>query len=256
MSYEFSPADVVTTRRFQIKRFICRIILITILLFSLQKNLCAWEGEISAGYNRSDGNTETSELSTSLMLNRKREVDEFTVKGNVFYSSSDGKMDAKKWYSMSRYAFGFFGNKLYLFAKMEADHDRFANINYRVMPSGGIGFWISDTEDFKAKVDVGIGLEHTDYRDVTGDTSELTLVPSAFLEKKIFGESKITENVTCYPSLEDSANYRLHSETSFVNPINDKLSLRLSFIEDYDSSPATGTKKNDIRFTSSLVYVF
>ena len=49
---------------------------------------------------------------------------------------------------------------------------------------------------------------------------------------------------------------RLRSETSFINPINDTLSLKLTLSEEYDSEPGAGVKKNDLCFTSELVYSF
>ena len=165
-------------------------------------------------------------------------------------------MDAQRWNLMSRYAFSFGEMKWYNFYKAEANHDRFANIDYRIIPSSGVGYWFSDAEDFKAMAELGLGLEYTNYRDATKDETEAVLIPRGFLQKRLWGQSRISEDLTLYPSLEDMGEYRLHSATVFSNPINDALSLELSLINDYDSDPPANIKKHDMRLISSLVYSF
>ena len=217
----------------------------------------SWERHISLGYSKISGNTESSALNINLSTNRKTEKDEFSLKGDYSYASTNRKMDTQKWFAMLRYAYSFGRmKKWYHFYKLEADHDRFANIGYRIIPSTGLGYWFSDTDDWKAMLECGIGFGHTNYRDNTKDKNEAVLIPRVFFEKKLFGESRLSEDISLYPSLESIGEYRLHSETSFINPINEKLSLKFSLIEDYNSDPAKDTKKNDLSIISSLIYSF
>ena len=216
-----------------------------------------WQRKISMGYNKSSGNTQNNQVSTHLYANRKTGHDEFTMKGEAYYSSSNKRMDSQKWYGMGRYAFSFGENKKwYNFYKLEFDHDRFANIDYRIIPSIGKGYWFSDEPDWKAMTEVGLGLEHIEFRDDTKDSDEVVLIPRAFFEKKLFGDSLVSQDLTLYPSLGDMGEFRLHSETKLTNPINDRLSLSLSLIDDYNANPPQGTKKNDIQIISALTYSF
>jgi len=215
-----------------------------------------WSAEFSLGYNKSGGNTQNSQMVNSLYANRKTDHDEFTIKGSSSYSSTNKKMDAQSWRGMLRYASSFDKKKWYKFYKLEGDHDKFAAVDYRLIPSVGIGYWFSDSEDWKVMVEAGLGLEHTSYNDGTDDNNEAVLIPRAFLEKKIFKTATISQDITLYPSLEDTGGFRLRSETALTSPINDKISLRLSFIDDYDSLPAENAKKNDTKILSSLVYSF
>ena len=215
-----------------------------------------WKKEISIGYNQSSGNTESSQFTLATFINRKTKHDEFTIKGDIYYSSSNEKMDAQRWSALVRNDFNFWENKWYNFYQLEADHDRFANVDYRLLPSTGVGYRFSDTSKWKAKIESGLGFEHTSYRDATKDSGEATLIGRGFLEKKLFDKHTITQDITLYPSLEDTGQFRLHSETSFISPINEKLSLRFSFVDDYDSDPQGNIKKNDLRFTSFVVHSF
>ncbi|MFC1624386.1 YdiY family protein [Candidatus Omnitrophota bacterium] len=215
-----------------------------------------WQRESSLGYNKSSGNTDDSQLLASFRANRKTDHDEFTTKGDFLYSSSNREMDAQKWFGMARYAFSFGERKWYNFYKLESDHDRFANVDYRIIPSVGMGYWFSDEDDWKAMAELGSGLEYTNFRDETDDTDEMVLIPRVFFEKRMFNKSRIKEDIYLYPSLGDTGEFRLHSETVFENPIDDRLSLRFSLVDDYNSDPAKNSKKNDVRFISSLAYSF
>ena len=66
----------------------------------------------------------------------------------------------------------------------------------------------------------------------------------------------VLQELVMYPSLEDTGDYRFHSETVWTTPISDKVSFKLSFIDDYNSNPAAGKKKNDTTLATSLSYAF
>lgn len=217
-----------------------------------------WQREIAAGYNRTTGNTRDSQLSIGFFINRnKKHVNEITLKGDAYYSSSNRKMNAQKWWGMARYAFSFgSAKKWYNFYRLESDHDRFADIDYRLIPSTGVGYWFYDLPEVKLLAELGVGLEHTDYRSKIKDRDEAILIPRAFFEKTLFTNSKISQNLYLYPALEDFNEYRLRSETILAVALNKKLSLRLSLIDDYNSAPPEDTKKNDLRLMSSLAYSF
>jgi len=216
-----------------------------------------WDRNLSLGYNKTSGNTDTSQLSLDLFLNRnEKHKNEITLKGSAYYSSSNKNMDAQKWYGSGRYAFSFRGNKKwYNFYKMEADHDRFADVDYRLIPSSGIGYWFYDLPELKAMAEVAIGYERTNYKNID-DSEEVVLIPRAFFEKAVFKNSKFTEDVVFYPAIDDPEDYRLRSETIFTSPLSEKLSLNLSLIDEYDAKPAKDAKKNDVRLISSLTYSF
>lgn len=215
-----------------------------------------WQGEASLGYNKSSGNTQTSQLILRLYGNRKTDHDEFTLKADSYYSSSNKKIDAQKYSGLLRYAFSFWDKKWYNFYRIEGEHDRFANINYRLIPSAGIGYWGFDRPGLKLMFEAAAGFEHTDFRDNSGDANEAVLIPRVFFEKRLFVKSRFSQDVFFYPSLSDRGKFRMHSETAFTNPINSQLSLRLSLIDDYNSRPPRDTEKNDIRLISSIMYNF
>ncbi len=216
-----------------------------------------WETELALGFNLSEGNTVTSSFSGYVHSNRKTDSDEFNIKGSGSYSSAERRMDAQKWYGMVRYAFSFWERKWYNFYRFEADHDRFANIDYRLLPSTGIGYWLFDKPGLRAMVELAIGLEDTHFRDHAPNAFETVLVPRIFLEKRLLANTVFLQDITWYPSLSYPGEYRLRSETSVKNELTEKLFLRFSFIDYYNSSPgSTTTKRNDMQFITSLGYSY
>jgi len=230
---------------------------------SLQKDIndptdITWKREVALGYNYATGNTRESQFSGNFLLSRKnKHIDEWTAKGNMYYSSAKRKMDAHKWYGMGRYAYSFGSMKgWYNFYRVEADHDRFADIDYRFVPAAGVGYWFYDLPKLKLLLEAGAGYEHTSYRSNIKDKGNWVLVPRAFFEKELFTNTKIRQDISYYPAFEDFSDYRIHSETILDIAMNQKLSLRISLIDDYNADPPADTKDNDLRVISSLAYSF
>ena len=215
-----------------------------------------WAVEVAAGYSLSKGNTKASQLDGRFKANRKTEDNELTFKADGTYASQDKKMSTQKYSGMARYAYSFGPEKAwYHFFKGEGEHDRFADIDYRFIPSTGVGYWFSDKPDWKLLTELGAGIEHTRFRS-TGDTkTEPVAIPRAFVERKV-GKFKFSEDLTSYFYLRDAGEYRLKSESIAEYPFSAKTSGRLSLIDEYSSDPAEGVKKNDMRLVSALVYSF
>ncbi len=222
-----------------------------------EKEPTPWSGETSLGYQMSQGNTEKAQLKASFLAHRKTSRDEWTMKAQGFYASTQNKMDAKKYDMSTRYAFSF-GQDLawYHFYKIEIDHDRFSNIDMRIVPSTGIGYWFSDREDWKLMAELGAGYEHINYRETSRDTGEGIIVPRLFFERKLIGRSKISSDLSLFVPVTDLNDYRLRAEASFVNPIDDHWAIKMSIIDDYNNRAQGDIKKNDLQFISSLVHSF
>lgn len=220
-----------------------------------EENMAVWSGELAAGYGASSGNTRNSRLWSRYKLNRKTQGDEFTAKADAYYSSSDRSMDAQKWSLMLRYAFSI-TRKWYNFYKIESDHDRFADIDYRIVPAAGIGYWFFGLKEFKLLAEGALGFSHTHTRQAADNTNEGVLIGRLFCSREFSSGSKISQDTYLYPSLADRGEFRLRCETSLESPLAEKVSLRFSFVDDYNSDPGGNAKENDLRFLSSLVYSF
>jgi putative salt-induced outer membrane protein len=217
-----------------------------------------WKKDLSMGYTQSGGDTQKQLWNFDTTLDRKTPSNEENMKIDSFYSSTDGKMDGKKFYGMLRYAYSFGDNlKWYNYYDIEGTQDYFSDIYYRLNPSTGVGYWFSDTDDLKVKTELGLGYQYTDYRiETSPDNGEPVLVPRFFIDKRLIGNLHLSEDLAYYPSLEDFNDYRFRSETDLVNQITQQWSLKISYVNDFDSVPPLGFKKDDYTWVTSLVYHF
>ncbi|MFH0924951.1 MAG: DUF481 domain-containing protein [bacterium] len=227
-------------------------------LSEVKKNEIIWKRELAGGFISTHGNTQSRQLNSNLYINRnKKHIDEWTLKGEVFYSSSNNKMNGQKWDGMGRYAFSLGETKMwYNFYRIETEHDKFAHVDYRTTPATGLGYWFYDLPDTKLMTEIAIGWEHTEYNDATNDTDEGVLIPRLFFEKDLFEKSKISENVLIYPFFDNFTNYRLYSETIFTTSLTKKLSFKICFTDNYSSVPPKNTKHNNLYLITSLVLSF
>ncbi len=175
---------------------------------------------------------------------------------SALYSSSAGTMDAQRWDVLGRYELRFRDSDWHSFCEIKVDHDRFADVDYRVVPSLGIGRWLADTPDWKALVEVGAGHEETHYRGDTEDADEWVSVARVFLEKRLWRETRVTQDISVLPSLGESGQFRGHSETALTNSLSRRISLRVSYVVDHDSDPPDGIEETDTYLIASLLFGF
>ena len=227
------------------------------LVQQAEEKKAEWNRQVSLGYGRSGGNTVKSEVDGSLSIARKTEDDELTFRASAYYSSADKKMDAQKYYGMARYAFSFGEDlKWYNFYKLEADHDRFSNIDYRIIPAAGLGYWLSDIDNWKFMVELAGGLERTDYRDGKDSSAKFVAVPRGYLKRLLIKDLWFEQDIVFYVVADDLSRYRLRSESSLIHMLTEQLSWKFSLIDEYNSDPAGGIRENDYRLIYTIDYSF
>lgn len=216
-----------------------------------------WTRKASLSYSQKGGNDEQVSGSGDIFINRKTADDEATFKASAYIDTEDSKTDTRRYHGLVRYANSFGAEKKWFqFGKVEGSKDTTANIDYRVTPSYGAGYWFADREDFKLRADGAFGWEYTNYVDATKSEGEAVFTPTGHLEK-IFGNGlAFVQDIALYPSLEELGEYRLRSESGLTGKIIDPLAWKFSFIDDFDSDPSGGKKKNDYQFLTGLEYSF
>ncbi|MEW5894616.1 MAG: DUF481 domain-containing protein [Candidatus Omnitrophota bacterium] len=216
-----------------------------------------WTRKIALGYGQTGGNTFRKRANGSFAMNRKTPANETTFNLSGLYSSSNNKMDVQQYSGLARHAFSFGPNlKWYNFYKFEFNHDYSANIDYRLIPSLGLGYWFSDREDFKLQFETAGGLEHTHYRNSNGPSTEFVLVPRGYFKKKLSGRFWAEQNLVFYLVAEDLRRFRLRSESALIQQITKSFFWKLSLIDDYNAAPSGDAEENDYRIIYAIEYVF
>lgn len=217
-----------------------------------------WQRSLTAGFTVSNGNTKKSEASITGEAKRTTEADEIQLKGDVYNSRSSGHMDGQKWNLLGHYSYNIGEEKMWFGSSQVAvNHDKFANIDYRISPALGLGRWISksgDNNDWNAYGEGLLGYEMTEY--VSGDNDEQPVaIAHGYAEKDIWQDSRISEDLSIIPSLKENQ-VRIKSETAFTTLLKTNLSLDSRFIYEYNSEAPVGTKDTDTRWITGLKYAF
>lgn len=217
-----------------------------------------WGGTVFAGYNLTNGNTKKSAANLSAQADKKDNGRAYLLKGSMSYSQTNKKMDGQKWDALGRYSFDFGGDQRWFnFYQVLVDHDYFADINYRITPSTGVGYHIATGEDWMWDADAGLGYRMTHYRtDKSLDDDYLTAVVHTFMKKRVFEKAFLSEDLTSYPGLKSGTGVVVRSETAFTNSLSEKIDLEIKYIIDFNSEPAVNKKKTDTQLMAGLKYKF
>lgn len=216
-----------------------------------------WTGSVFAGLNMQSGNTKKTSGNLSAAAERKMESAILALKANISYSESNRMMDGQKWDALARYALDFGqDNNWYNFYQMYVDHDYFADIDYRLTPSAGLGYHIVKSDDFTWDADAGLGYRITTYRSTSSSDSDPTALLHTFAKKTVFEKAAISEDLTVYPGLSKNSGVLLRSETAFTNPLTESFDLQLKYVVDHNTEPGVGKKKTDTQFIAGLNYKF
>lgn len=231
------------------KKFLCLSLFILLCAGSLQAEI-VFERKFSLGGWLASGNTEGRSFHTDFYLSRDhKSVNGLSVKGSLDQESSAGVETMFKIYSALRYAHSI-NNKLYDFYKLEAEHDRFQDINIRLIPTVGIGYWFVDQKDFKVRLEGAVGYQRDYMVDRTSDEMIVLKIGSDFLR------GGFSNDLDIYVAANNSDNFRIVNQANYKIKLNTYYWFKLSLKDEYDNLPAVGVKKNDLRFTIGIEYSF
>ena len=217
-----------------------------------------WSGDVFAGYSATSGNTDKSAGSLDASASKKFWEGVFAAKARVFYSQSNKQMDEQKWDGLGRYSYDFGPKKVwYAISQVLAEHDRFADIDYRFTPSVGCGKHLIRREETLWDADASLGYEFTRYRvNTANDDETVVLLLHTFYKTRVLERSFISEDFTVIPGLEKKSGVRIRSTTTFSNPLRYNLDFEIKYIVDYDSEPAVDKTSTDKQLVAGIKYKF
>jgi len=212
-----------------------------------------WKGKLELGALFTDGNTERLGGNLSLRLTRETPGDKLTARAAVTYAEEDGEKTADEQFLSLREDVKL--DPWYVYALLSFERDEFEDIDLRGIFSPGAGRNIAKSDTFKADIEIGPSLTFNDY--VSRDSewaAELRLGFTA--EWKVFENATISQDLQLFPSLTDTGEFRLISETAFEQPLGGSWFMKLSLIDRYNTDVADGIEENDLELRLALVYDF
>lgn len=220
-----------------------------------------WTGKGELGGFRTTGNTDTVGLTGAIGLNRKGIDWRHKLTARVDYQRSGGKTSREKYFAAYEPRVDL-DEDMFVYGLAQFESDRFQGFDARYAVSGGLGATVVDTGSLDLSIKAGPALRITDTTDGVTDARIAGLVGLDF-DWRITDRLKLTQTTNAVTETGGAAVIFVDSKSTTVNlvtgleaKVSDRLSTRLSYAVDYDSSPPAGKLGTDTISRFSLVYGF
>lgn len=222
-----------------------------------------WTGGGSFGFALARGNTETTNLALGFAANRTTAKDAWVVKATSLYSNDEklGATTANALGGLIRYDRNF-AKRWFAYGAFAGMYDHLQDLNYRIMPGGGLGYHAIASKTTTLDLLGGVGYTRESYSCaaitcVKGVTNNLvTATLGDEFSHKLAANTTITQSLYYLPSLNQTSNYRVNFSFGVATKLSRWLTANMNVLDQYVSEPVNGNKNNDVLFTTGLGFTF
>jgi len=210
-----------------------------------------WTGKGELGAMHSTGNSSDAGVTAAIALKRTGIDWRHKLRGQVDYQRSDGQTTRERF--LAAYEPNFeIGDSAFVYGLAQAERDRIQGYNARYSLSGGLGYRVFDREGLKLEVKGGPAWRKA-YLIDEPDERHLAGLAALDFDWRFAKNLTFTQAASAYV---DSGNDTLTSLTGLAAKVNGRLSVRLSYQVEYDTSPPDDAAKTDTLSRMTLVYDF
>jgi putative salt-induced outer membrane protein YdiY len=215
-----------------------------------------WTGGGSFGFALARGNSDTTNLALGFNALRKTSNDAWVVNATSIYSNDAklGNTTANSLGGLIRYDRNL-NKKLFAYGAFAGMYDALQDLNYRIMPSGGLGFHAINTKTTTLDLLGGFGYTRESYYNGTTNNLLTATLGDEFAHK-FTANTSITQSLYYLPSLNQTSNYRVNFNFGIATKLNHWLTANANFNDQYISEPVPGNDKNNVIFTTGLGFTF
>jgi putative salt-induced outer membrane protein YdiY len=214
--------------------------------------LQGWNGGANVGFALAAGNSETRNLTLAFNATRTGLRDKLALYESSLYSTnglSSPGTTANLVQGGARYDHDFDGI-LFVFGSADFMSDALQALNLRSVFSGGLGYHIIKRDTTTLDFITGANYTHESYVPFTRNTVGLTLGEDFMHKMK--RSTVITEDLTFFPDLSDTGEYRTNVNLGTTTKLNKWFGWQNTFSDIYVTNPPLGAKKNDVLFSTGL----
>jgi len=216
-----------------------------------------WEGDISAGYSATHGNTNTDSIIASINLRKRTENDRTQLSGDYVRTRQKDEITGDKepiedWWRIKGIYDYFLTKKFFVFGNGSYEKDSIAELDRRVILGGGAGYQWIESKNMNFATRGGLASLYEKYDNQTESNTELSAQVGYDFDAKLLENIKFIHNLTYYPSLEQFSDYFLTSNAEIRADISESMFTNFKIIFNYDASPAADTDKTDVKYIWGL----
>ncbi len=222
----------------------------------LKAELPYWNGELDTGLSLTRATVDTTAYAAGFRAERKLDPTRFLLLGRYTYSTQEeeGKSDSK----LTDDAFGqirgeyTFIDDWFVYGNGSAEYDAIQRLSIRGVPEAGIGNYLYKTKTSFWSVYGGGAWVYEHFFDET-ENDYVAVSMGTDTELALPYESFFRAGALYLPAVDDWANdYLIRSYASLTVPVWKMIAMKASVTNDYDATPAAGTKHNSLALLLGL----
>jgi len=212
-----------------------------------------WESSIAAGLTVTSGNSETLLGTLAIGTARKTPENEYAFGADFAYGKANSVKNIETYHAFGQWNH-LFSERLYSYVRGDVLRDTIADLRYRVMLSPGAGYYFLKTTNTFLAGEVGPGVV---FRDIGGNHENYaTLRIAERFEHKFSPGTRVWQMAELLPQVDRFQNYIFNFELGAEAAFTKTLSLQVVLSDSYNSEPAIGRKRNDVKLVSGVAYKF
>jgi len=224
-----------------------------------------WNGGANVGFSVARGNSETENLALAFNAVHPTLNDKITLYASSINTTNNLSTPSTV-ANLNQGGFRYDRNvnpKLFWFGSGDFMSNALQFLDLRQVYSGGFGYHAINNDRTILDFLGGVNYTHETYSNGTeispgifesyGKTNRfIALTLGEELNKKLGKSTVVTQNLDFYPDLQQTGEYRFTFNLGTVTKLNKWFGWQNQFGDIYVSNPPTGSKKNDVIFTTGL----
>ncbi len=230
-----------------------------------------WNGGANVGFSVARGNSQTENLALAFNAVHPTLNDKITLYTSSISTTNDlAPAGSKTVANLVQGGFRYDRNlnpKLFWFGSGDFMANALQSLDLRQVYTGGFGFHAINNSRTVLDFLGGVNYTHETYSNGQpiagggfvsyGQTNRfVALTLGEELNQKLGRSTVVTQNVDFYPDLQQTSEYRFTFNVGTVTKLNKWFGWQNQFGDIYVSNPPTGSKKNDVIFTTGLSISF
>lgn len=212
-----------------------------------------WESSAFLGLTLTRGNSDSVLFTANVKTTKKEKQNEWAFGADGSYGENDSVKSSQTLHGYGQYN-RLFSERCFGYFRADALHDGIADVEYRVMLSPGLGYYLIKEKATSLAVEVGPG--YVFEKRGSSDDSYATLRVAERFEHKFSDRARVWQSLEYLPEVGDFPNYVVNFEAGVAATITKNLELSVVLQDNFVNRPAAGRTCNDLKLISGVTYKF
>jgi putative salt-induced outer membrane protein YdiY len=213
-----------------------------------------WQNAITAGLSLTRGNSQSLLASLKVTGDKKTPVNEYSLDADGAYGSANSVPNNETLHGFAQWNY-LFSDRWYADLRAEGLHDGIAELKYRGTFTAGAGYYFIKSAATTLAGEVGPG--YITQRVGTDSQNFATLRVAERGEHKFSQNgARVWETVEFLPEVDKWSNYLVNAEVGAEAGLYKSISLQVCVDNYYNSEPASGRRRDDVKLVSGITYNF